>query len=95
MAQEYVSEIISMYEKIAYAQYDRIQFAQICQEFIDGQTLKEYKAFVYRYLVEGSYHYSPEGAISLMERENHFIESYYEQKVDVSFCAVDIGYCCG
>ena len=45
MAQEYVSEIISMYEKIAYAQYDKIQFAQICQEFIDGQTLKEYKSF--------------------------------------------------
>lgn len=71
------------------------EFYSICEHFIVEQTYEEYCAFIYRYLIESSWHYTPEEAAKRIEWEEYYILHCYFNKCPVSECAVEVGYGCG
>ena len=71
------------------------EFYDLCEHFIDGQSFEEYCAYTYRYLIESSWHYSPEQAIQRMEWEEYYITQSYFRKESVSNCSIEVGYGCG
>ena len=81
---------------IAYANgLDRHKFSKMCDSFINGQTFEEYNSFVYRYLIESDWHYSPERAVDLIQSQDYYIVECFINKTPVAECAVEVGYCCG
>ena len=85
----------SDWNKLSYATLDSTEFDKQCNTFIEGQTLEEYQAYIYRFLMESSWHYTPEQAVKLMEEESDYISKCYSEKVPIVDCAVDVGYTCG
>ena len=85
----------SDWNKIAYVTIDSGKFEEMCNHFIDGQEFEDYQAYIYRYLMESSWQYSPERAAKIVEEESGYISQCYNERVSVSDCAVEIGYGCG
>lgn len=71
------------------------EFEQLCGKFIEGQTFDEYSAYVYRYLIESSWRYTPEEAAERMEWDEYWLNDYYSGKEPVSSCAAEVGFGCG
>ena len=74
---------------------DSYDFERQCQSFIAGQTYDEYQEYILRYLIESSWHYTPERAAERMKEHADWISQCYADKVPVSECAVEVGYSCG
>jgi len=86
----------SDWNKIAYSSgLNHTKFYELCDKYIEGQSYEEYCAYVYRYLIESSWHYSPEQAAERMTWEEYFIGQCYLRNEPVSDCAVEVGYGCG
>ena len=49
----------NLWDKIAYEFTDAREFLIICSTFIENQSYINYKAYVYRWLIESALHYSP------------------------------------
>ena len=71
------------------------EFYDMCEHFIDGQNFEEYNAYIYRYLIESSWHYTPEQAVQRIEWEEYYISQCFLGKHPVSECAIEVGYGCG
>lgn len=91
-------------KKVDYSDWNQIaysnglnakDFSMLCDAFIEGQSFEEYNAYVYRFLLESSWHYKPEQAIEVIQSEDYYIVECYINKESVSNCAVEIGYGCG
>lgn len=81
---------------IAYSnELDSSGFAKLCDSFVEGQSFEDYNAFIYRSLIESSWHYSPDKAVERMRDEDYFIVECFIKKVPVSDCAAEIGFGCG
>ena len=86
----------SNWNMIAYGNgLNRHKFRNLCNSFIKGQSFEDYSAYIYRYLIESDWHYSPERAIDLMQSQDYYIVESYISKTPVAECAVEVGYCCG
>ena len=83
------------WNKLAYRTLDSDEFEKQCENFIVGQTYEEYQAYVYRFLMESSWHYTPEQAVERMKDAAEWISQCYQDKVAVVHCAVEVGYSCG
>jgi len=83
------------WNKLSYRTLDSVEFEKQCDSFIAGQTFEEYQAYIYRFLMESSWHYAPEQAVERMKDEADWISQCYANKVPVSDCAIEVGYCCG
>ena len=70
-------------------------FEKQCLYFISGQTYEEYQEYILRYLIESSWHYTPERAAERMKEHADWISECYAHKVPVLDCAVEVGYSCG
>ena len=71
------------------------EFAMVCESFIEGQSFEEYNAYIYRFLMESSWHYTPEHAVERKMWEDNIILKCYFDKTPVADCAVEVGYGCG
>ena len=71
------------------------EFAKVCESFIEGQSFEDYNAYIYRYLMESSWHYTPEHAVERMMWEDYIIMKCYTENIPVADCAVEVGYGCG
>lgn len=85
----------SDWNKISYVTLDSNEFDKQCEVFIEGQSFEDYQAYIYRFLMESPWHYSPECAVKRMEIESEYISQCYIEKVSVAECAVEVGYSCG
>ena len=85
----------SDWNKLSYATLDSDEFDKQCDTFIEGQSFEEYQAYIYRFLMESSWHYSPEQAVNRIEDEMDFITKCYIEKDPVSECAIEVGFSCG
>lgn len=85
----------SEWNKISYTTLNSKEFEKLCETFIEGQSYEEYQAYIYRYLMESSWHYTPEQAVQRIQDESEYISKCYNEKVSVSDCAVEVGYSCG
>ncbi len=85
----------SEWNKLSYITINSTEFDKQCCTFIEGQTFEEYQAYIYRFLMESSWHYKPEQAVERIEEESDYISKCYNEKVPVSECAVEVGFCCG
>ena len=84
------------WNKIAYSNgLKHKEFEKMCDSFIEGQSFEEYNAFIYRYLIESNWHYTPEEALERMQWEDFYIVECYLNKTPVSVCAIEVGYGCG
>ena len=83
------------WNKISYATLDSEEFEKLCESFIDDQSFEEYQAYVYRFLIESSWHYTPEQAVQRIKDEADYISQCYSDRISVSDCAVEVGYSCG
>ena len=84
------------WNRIAYSNgLSKKDFAKLCDCYIDGQTFEEYNAYVYRYLMESDWHYTPEQAVQRMLWEDYLIMKCYIENIPVSDCAVEVGFGCG
>ncbi len=63
--------------------------------FDETMTLEQYTESIIEYLMQCSWHYSRESACELAEHDKEYIAKCYAEKQSVSYCALDIGYCCG
>ena len=82
--------------RIAYKKgLDHKKFYETCGHFNEEQSFEEYNAYIYRYLIESSWHYTPEQVVKRMEWEEYFISQSYLSHTSVSECAVEVGYGCG
>lgn len=70
-------------------------FTVTCENFIDGQSFEDYKAYIHKWLMLSDWHYTSEQAAELIEERIGFIEESYARKEPASDAAVDVGYCCG
>ena len=86
----------SDWNRIAYSNcLNHKKFYDQCEHFIEGQSFEEYNAYIYRYLVESSWHYTPKQTAQRMEWEEYFIAKSYLKHVPVAECSVEVGYGCG
>ena len=86
----------SDWNQIAYSNcLNSKDFSRLCDTFIEGQSFEEYNAFVYRFLLESSWHYKPEQAVEIMQNEDYYIVECYINNESVSNCAAEIGFACG
>ena len=85
----------SDWNKLSYRTLDSGEFRIQCDSFIAGQTFAEYQAYIYRFLMESSWHYTPERAVEKIKDEANWISQCYVDKVTVSDCAVEVGFGCG
>ena len=46
-------------------------FYELCAQYVEGQSFEEYCAYVYRYVMESSWHYTPEQAAKRIEWEDY------------------------
>ena len=83
------------WNKIAYVTIDSRKFEKMCNHFIEGQSLEEYRAYIYRYLMESTWKYSPERAAEIIVDESDYVLQCYNERESVSSCAVEIGFGCG
>ena len=92
------------YKNVDYSDWNRIsysnglsasEFAALCDTFIEGQSFEEYNAYIYRYLMESEWHYTPEHAVERMMWEDYLISKCYSDKIPVVDCAVEVGFGCG
>ena len=72
-----------------------VEFAKVCESFIEGQSFELYNAYIYRYLMESAWHYTPEHAVERMIWEDYLISKCYSDKIPVVDCAVEVGFGCG
>ena len=93
---KYTAGDIARWNQIAYGNVlNAREFERLCNKFIEGQTFDEYSAFVFRSLIESSWHYTPEEAAERMEWEEYWLNDYYSRKEPVSSCAAEVGFGCG
>lgn len=85
----------SDWNKLSYVTLDSNEFDKQCDAFIEGQTFEEYQAYIYRFLMESDWHYSPERAAKRIEDDMDYISKCYSEKVPVADCAIEVGYSCG
>ena len=86
----------SDWNQIAYSNgLNSKDFSKLCDDFIEGQSFEEYNAFIYRFLLESSWHYKPEHAVEIMQNEDYYIVECYINRESVSSCATEIGFGCG
>jgi len=86
----------SVWDTIAYSNgLGHNKFYELCDSFIAGQSFEEYNAYVYRYLIESSWHYSSEQAVERMQWEDYYIAKCFLNGIPVADCAVEVGYGCG
>ena len=85
----------SLWDKLAYTYTDSYEFQSLCDAFIENQSYEDYKAYIYRWLIESTWHYSPKSAFAIVLDNADFIARSYAGKVSVSDCAIDVGYVCG
>ena len=85
----------SEWNKIAYSTIDSNEFNNLCNTFIEGHSFEEYQAYIYRYLMESPWHYSPELAVQRIQEETEYITQCYNEKTSVSDCAIEVGFSCG
>lgn len=86
----------SNWNKIAYSNgLNHRKFYDLCELYFEGQSFEEYNAYIFRYLIESSWHYTPEQVVKRMEWEEYFIAQSYLKHASVSECAVEVGYGCG
>ena len=71
------------------------EFSEQCDTFIEGQSFEKFNAYIYRYLIESSWHYTPEQAVERMQLEDFYIVECFINKIPVSECAVEVGFSCG
>ena len=84
------------WDLIAYSNgLNATDFAKLCDCFNEGQSFEEYNAYVYRYLIESDWHYTPELAVQRMLWEDYLISKCYISKKPISECAIEVGYGCG
>ena len=85
----------SDWNKISYVTINSKEFCIQCDTFINGQSFEEYQAYIYRYLIESSWNYTPERAVKRIEDETDYITKCYIEKIPVSECAIEVGFSCG
>ena len=85
----------NQWDKIAYEYRDMNEFQNLCNTFIEEQSYNDYKAYIYRWLIESTWHFSPEAAFARVLDNLDFIAISYAEKLSVSDCAVNVGYTCG
>ena len=85
----------SDWNKISYTTLDTDEFYKQCESFIKGQTFEEYQAYIYRFLIESTWHYSPEQAVRRMEDESDYISKCFLVNTPAAKCAIEVGYSCG
>lgn len=84
------------WNQIAYSNgYDSETFATFCEKFIEGQSFEEYCAYIYRYLIESNWHYTPEQSVERIQSEDYYIVECYIKKISASYCASEVGFGCG
>ena len=102
-AEDYICHTVNL-KRVDYGSWNMLaysnglkhkQFEKMCDSFIEEQSFEEYNAFVYRYLIESSWHYTPEQAVERMQNEDYYIVKCYINKIPVANCAVEVGYGCG
>ena len=71
------------------------ELAKDCESFIQEQSFEEYNAYIYRFLIESSWHNTPEHTVERMMWEDYIIMKCYSDKTPVADCAVEVGYGCG
>ena len=84
----------NLWDKIAYEFTDAREFLIICSTFIENQSYIDYKAYVYRWLIESALHYSPEAAFTRVLDNINLVAMSYAEKLSVSDCVVKIEYSC-
>jgi hypothetical protein len=81
-----------LWKKIAYEYTNKDDFFCLCNIFIEGQSYKDYTAYIYRWLIESAWHYSPESAFTKVLENINIIARSYAEKITVSDCAFKVGY---
>ena len=85
----------SEWERLAYSITDKDEFDRICDASSENLTYEEYKAYIYRWLINSTWHYKPESAFERIYVDLWYIAKCYSEKMSVSDCAVEVGYSCG
>jgi hypothetical protein len=83
------------WNRIAYSTLEQEDFQAQCESFIEGQSLEDYKAYIFRFLIESSWHYTPDQAAQRIEENAEYITECYGEKTPVRDCAVEVGFGCG
>lgn len=76
---------------------ERREFMNSCDRRDDSLSLQQYKAYIHRFLMLSSWHYSPADALERMTWDDNpeYIEESYERGLPVVNCALELGFGCG